>query len=43
MASFRGPESIPMILGDAPRYTKEILRKNGQFFLTLVGQFRDSF
>ena len=27
MASFRGQEIFPMVLGDGPRYTKEVLRK----------------
>ena len=32
MASFRGQASIPMMLGDAPRYTKEVLRKKRTIF-----------
>ena len=27
MASFRGQEIFPMVSGDVPRYTKEVLRK----------------
>ncbi len=32
MASFRGQEIFPMVLGDGPRYTKEVLRKKMTFF-----------
>ena len=35
-ASFRGQEIFPMVSGDVPRYTKEVLRKKSKFiFLTL--------
>ena len=35
-ASFRGQEIFPMVSGDVPRYTKEVLRnKSKYFFLTL--------
>lgn len=45
MASFRGHEIFPMVSGDVPRYTKEVLRKKKSFIffeiLTLVPNFRD--
>ena len=31
-ASFRGQEIFPMVSGDVPRYTKEVLRKKVQLF-----------
>ena len=32
-ASFRGQEIFPMVSGDVPRYTKEVLRKKSKFFV----------
>ena len=40
-ASFRGQEISPMVSGDVPRYTKEVLRRKGNFFFDFVAFFPD--